>query len=130
MSVHYKPTSGRSRETDSKGRVQINETMQRLQLEVGAFIREKREALGITQKELGRLIGVTNNHISDIENGHRKVSPERYMEFVKILGLDREAFGKMVLLHYDPVTYRLLFGGRKVEAILSATPDRIAGWEP
>ena len=99
MSIHYKPTQGRGTTTDATGKVSINEVAKRLQLEVGAFIKEKREALDLTQRDLGRLINVTNNHISDIENGHRKISPERYLQVVKALGLDRLAFGKMVLFH-------------------------------
>jgi transcriptional regulator with XRE-family HTH domain len=129
MSIHYKPTQGRAMVTSASGKVSINETVKRLQYEVGAYIREQREKLGITQRDLAKIVGVTNNHISDIENGHRKLSPERYIEMAKALQVEREEFGKMLLLHYDPYTYRMIFGGRRVDRILAEVPDRIGGYE-
>ena len=126
MSRYYKPTMGRGHTVDTKGRVLSNDIVKRLQLELGAYLKELREATGMTQKQVSQIVGTTDNHISDIENGIRKISPERYEQFAKVYGVDRVEFGKRILLHYDPFTYKLLFGGRKVDAILSAIPERIS----
>jgi len=117
---------GRGHTVDTKGRVLSNDIVKRLQLELGAYLKELREATGMTQKQVSQIVGTTDNHISDIENGIRKISPERYEQFAKVYGVDRVEFGKRILLHYDPFTYKLLFGGRKVDAILSAIPERIS----
>ncbi len=111
---------------DKSGRKLTNDIVKRLQLELGAYMRQLREARGLTQRQLAGLVGVTDNHISDIENGVRKMSPERYEQFAKQLGVDRSEFGKRILLHYDPFTYKMLYpGSKKVDAILSMIPERI-----
>jgi transcriptional regulator with XRE-family HTH domain len=79
-------------------------------LDFGFYVRGLRAASGWTQEELAKLVGVTDNHISDIENGNRKLSPERYAQFADVFGIDRADFGKMILQHYDPLTYELIFG--------------------
>jgi len=126
MSRYYKPTMGRAHSRDTKGRLLANDTVKRLQLEFGAYMASLREARGMTQKQVADLVGVTDNHVSDIENGVRKISPERYEQFAKVFGVDRHEFGKRVLFHYDPFAYKLLFGGKRIEAVLSAVPERIA----
>lgn len=129
MSTFYKPTMGRGFSMDKSGKVLTNDIVKRLQLELGAYMRTLREAKGLTQRQLAAQVGVTDNHISDIENGVRKMSPERYGQFASVLGVDKVEFGKRILLHYDPFTYQLLFGGRRVANILSAVPDRIADFD-
>lgn len=128
MSTYYRPTAGRGHQVDPKsGRVLSNSTIKRLQLELGAYMRQLREAKGLTQREVAQLVNVTDNHISDVENGIRKMSPERYLQFAKVFGVDPQEFGKRVLFHYDPFTYQTIFGGKKVAALLSEIPDRIGG---
>lgn len=99
MSKYYKPTAN----LDAKA-VKLS------MLEFGAYMRSLREANGWTQEALAMLTGVTDNHISDIENGNRKISPERYAQFAEVFGLERVEFGKRILKHYDPLTYELIFG--------------------
>jgi len=125
MSVYYRPQQGRGHTVDKRGKVVSNDTIKRLQLELGAYMRQLREAKGLTQRQLAALVGVTDNHISDVENGVRKMSPERYGQFAKILGVAPADLGWRILLHYDPYTYKLLRGGKKVDEILSAVPERI-----
>ena len=110
----------------SSGKVVLsNDTVRRLMLDLGGYIRIMRVKQGLTQRGLAAKVGVTDNHVSDIENGIRKISPERYRQFAEALGQDRAEFGKRVLLHYDPFTYREIFGGKRVEDILSGVPERI-----
>jgi DNA-binding transcriptional regulator YiaG len=40
----------------------------------GKYLRNLREASGMTQKELGEKIGVSANYVSDWENGQRNIS--------------------------------------------------------
>ena len=126
MSRYYKPTMGRGHSRDKQGRVLANDTVKRLQLEFGAYMASLREARGMTQKQVADLVGVTDNHVSDIENGVRKISPERYDQFAKVYQVDRHEFGKRILFHYDPFAYKLLFGGKRIDAVLSSVPERIA----
>lgn len=126
MSRYYKPTMGRGKTRDKNGRILSNDVVKRLQLELGAYMADLREKSGMTQAQVARIVGVTDNHVSDIENGIRKISPERFEQFAKVYGVDRQEFGKRILFTYDPFTYKLLFGGKKVDAILAAVPERIS----
>ncbi len=96
MSKYHKPTRGPE---NRKG-----------MMDFGAYVYELRSTRDMTQRELGALIGTTNNHISDIENGVRKLAPEHYRKFAAIFELDRVEFGKRILKHYDSLIYDLMFG--------------------
>jgi len=54
--------------------------------EVGARIRERRESAGVSQAQLGRVLGVSGSLVSRIESGERKVT-------VFDLGLLSDAYG-------------------------------------
>jgi transcriptional regulator with XRE-family HTH domain len=129
MSIHYKPSLGRGYTNPKSGQPGLSSTLRQLQEEVGAYVKQRREAKEITQAVLGKILGVGNTHISSIETGQRKISPEMYLAYAKALDLDREDFGKRLLLAYDPFTYQMLFPGRKVNEILARVPTRITGWE-
>lgn len=45
-------------------------------------VRTNRQKFGLTKKELGEMIGVSKQYVSDLENDHRNLS----IELVKILG--------------------------------------------
>ena len=99
MSKYYKPTAT----MDARAVIEKH-------LAFGEYMKGLREAKGWTQRELAELVGVTDNHISDIENAKRKMGPERYRQFAAVFGIDRAEFGKVILQHYDPLTYDLIFG--------------------
>lgn len=51
-------------------------------------IREAREARGMTQAELGALIGRSHNYVSQIEGGDRDARPELLQSIATALGVD------------------------------------------
>ncbi len=56
-------------------------------MEVGKRIHQLRKMRGMTQAELGRLMGLTQNTISNLEKGLRKVSTEELPRFAQALGV-------------------------------------------
>ena len=125
MSLHYKPMMGRGTSVAKDGKTLANDTVRQPSAQFGMWLREQRMKRGLTQKQLAGLVGTTDNHISDIENGIRKMSPERYPRFAKILSIPREQFIKRVLFAYDPFSYRMLWPGKRIENLLSGVPERI-----
>lgn len=56
-------------------------------MEVGKRIHQLRKMRGMTQAELGQLMSLTQNTISNLEKGLRKVSTEELPRFAKSLGV-------------------------------------------
>jgi transcriptional regulator with XRE-family HTH domain len=52
---------------------------------IGARMRERRRALGITQESLGELLGVTFQQIQKYESGRNRVSAARLFEICEAL---------------------------------------------
>ena len=52
---------------------------------IGSRIRKLRKQNGLTQAELGSLIGCSNNHISHIETGQTKVSNAVLLRISRVL---------------------------------------------
>lgn len=77
---------------------------------VGNHIRNLREAVGFTQRELGRATDITNNAVSAIELGRNPIPPERYRSFADALRVDPVEFGEFLLEYTDPWLYALLRG--------------------
>jgi len=96
MSKFYKPAQG------AANRQQM--------LAFGQYVRDLRLARDLTQAQVGKLVGVTNNHISDIENGVRKLSPERYAQFAQVFEIPPRDFALCILQHYDPHAHAMLTG--------------------
>ncbi|GAA0771750.1 XRE family transcriptional regulator [Clostridium subterminale] len=68
---------------------------------VGERIKQGRNAKGMTQKQLAKKLGVSENYINDVENG-RKVVEEKFIERVgKVLGGD---LAEMTTL-FDNIAY-------------------------
>jgi putative transcriptional regulator len=64
---------------------------------LGEFLKTRREALGLTQRELAQQIGVEASHIAFIENGRRKPSLKLVARIADTLGVDRQEL--LVLAH-------------------------------
>lgn len=56
-------------------------------LTTGQYLRKYRMAHGFTQRALAEKLGVKAAHLSEIENGHRRVSVSRGVRWASILGL-------------------------------------------
>ena len=52
---------------------------------IGARMRERRRALGITQERLGELLGVTFQQVQKYESGRNRVSAARLFEICEAL---------------------------------------------
>jgi len=57
---------------------------------VGAYIRSRRLALGLTQAQLAVLAGVSEAEISRLEAGHRRPNFETGIRLAQALGLSAE----------------------------------------
>lgn len=59
------------------------------QAEIGAFIRDRRKALGLSQEALGRLVGVSKNSIWSWENGEHAISRANQQSLASALRVPR-----------------------------------------
>ena len=60
--------------------------------EAGVLLRAHRERLEMTQKDLGEAIGVSQNHISEMENGKRSVGKMMAKKFSVFFKTDYRRF--------------------------------------
>ena len=61
--------------------------MSNTNLPFGEFVKQRRESLGIRQKEFAQEVGISPAYLSDIENGNRR-APEKYLSsFAKALSI-------------------------------------------
>jgi transcriptional regulator with XRE-family HTH domain len=57
---------------------------------LGKILKSRREALGLSQRELARKLGVKASHVGYLENGRRRPSLPLLGRLADTLGLDRE----------------------------------------
>lgn len=57
---------------------------------VGARLRELRVMAGVTQAELGRMVGLSRPSVTNIEKGRQQVSVELLVELAAALGVSPE----------------------------------------
>jgi hypothetical protein len=81
----------------------------------GRWLRERREAARLSQRQLAERVGVEYyTFVSQLEAGHGRISPRRYRDWAMALSLDPGDFVTELLRYYDPITYDILFqSGRK-----------------
>lgn len=65
-------------------------------LTFGEMVRSIRETDELTQEEVATKVGVSKQHVSDVENGRRRVSIERAARWAKALGYPPAYFVRMV----------------------------------
>lgn len=87
-----------------------SDEVQELRREGGRYIRELREARGLSQRQLASLIGVEfYTFVSQIETGRGRIPPDSYRIWAEALGVDVRDFVQTLMQFYDPVTHRILF---------------------
>jgi transcriptional regulator with XRE-family HTH domain len=59
---------------------------------LGEFMKEKREAMGLSLRAASKLSGISHTHIRDIEDGRSIPSFEMVMKFLKVSMVDIEEF--------------------------------------
>lgn len=78
--------------------------------QAGAYFRDLRLSKGLSQGDMAKLAGIKQyNFISQIEKGRKRVPPDAYVAYAKILGVDPREFVIKLMFYYDPLMYRMLF---------------------
>ena len=81
-----------------------------LRMQVGQWLKELREARGLSQRDLSNLTGGGYyTFVSQIEAGRGRIPPERYPDWACALGIKPHEFAKQMLRFYEPATYGMLF---------------------
>lgn len=70
----------------------------------GQIVKQRRDALALTQRQLAAKLGVKASHIAYIENGHRKPSLALLRRMATVLGLDSR---ELLLLSHPEARYLL-----------------------
>lgn len=65
-------------------------------LTFGAMVRAIRETDELTQEDVATKVGVSKQHVSDVEHGRRRVSIERAVRWADALGYPPAYFVRMV----------------------------------
>jgi len=83
-------------------------TLRELRQRGGDLLRERREYLGLTQRELAARVGLEPYTIvAQLERGIGRIEPQHYASWSKALELPLFQFVGRVLEHTDPVAHRL-----------------------
>jgi transcriptional regulator with XRE-family HTH domain len=102
---------------------------------LGELIKARRDAIGLSQRELGRSLGVTASHVAYIESGARRPSHTLLFRLASSLGIDRKelflaAYPEMApLLSPLPPTENREVTWRRFAAVAarhSVTPEEMA----
>ncbi|WP_062120768.1 helix-turn-helix domain-containing protein [Aureimonas sp. AU40] len=84
---------------------------QRLRKEGGAWLRSRREAAGLSQRELAERVEVGYyTFVSQIEAGRGRIPAERYSIWANALDMNARDFVRNIMSYYEPSTYEILFG--------------------
>ena len=84
--------------------------VQELRREGGRWLKQCREDVGLSQRQLAELVGVEYyTFISQLESGRGRIPPDRYDVWAKALKINPQEFARNILRFYDPVTYEILF---------------------
>lgn len=55
-------------------------------------LKDIREAMNLTQEQLAKKIGISQNYYSLLENGERRPSPNTAKKIAKVMGFDWTSF--------------------------------------
>lgn len=81
-----------------------------LRKEAGRWLKERREARGLSQRQLAEQIGVEYyTFVSQLETGRGRIPPDKYGVWAEALGMRPRDFVLALFPFYDPITYRILF---------------------
>lgn len=81
-----------------------------LRRRVGGWLQQLREASGLSQRQLATVLGIDYyTFVSQVESGRGRIPPDRYAAWAKALGVELKLFVRVLMRHYDPMTYECLF---------------------
>lgn len=76
----------------------------------GRWLKERRERLGLSQRQLAHRVGADYyTFISQLETGRGRIPPDRYKDWACALEMRGQDFVREILRYYDPITHGLLF---------------------
>jgi transcriptional regulator with XRE-family HTH domain len=88
-----------------------DEDVAELRREAGQWLKQLREAKGLSQRDLAEEVGIEYyTFISQVESGRGRIPPDRFRDWAIALGVPAREFVTKLMRYYDPVTYRILFG--------------------
>src|SRR3954466_10461334 len=83
-----------------------------LRQQAGRWLKQAREAAGLTQAELAERVGLRYyTFVSQVESGLGRLPIETQGAWAQALGLQPRAFAQTLLRYYEPELHRLLFDG-------------------
>jgi transcriptional regulator with XRE-family HTH domain len=95
----------------------ISETAQTLRQRFGVWLKERREAAGVTQLELSRLLGHDYvSMVSQVERGRSLIPAPDLAAWADALKVERAEFARQYLYHCHPEAAELLTGRSVFEA--------------
>ncbi len=93
------------------------DAVQELRREGGRYIRELREAAGLSQRQLAARLGIEiYTFISQIETGRGRIPPDSYRLWAEALSVEPRTFVRALIRFYDPVTHDILFAESRTAA--------------
>jgi transcriptional regulator with XRE-family HTH domain len=88
-----------------------SEAVLELRREGGRYLKELREARGLSQRQLAQMVGAEYyTFISQLETGRGRIPPDRYRAWADALGVAPRDLVRNVMRFYDPITHEILFG--------------------
>ena len=69
--------------------------------QIGKIVAARRRALKISQQALAAKLGISQNYLSEIESGTKKLSTQRLLEITNVLGLELVIQSKQQLPRTD-----------------------------
>lgn len=86
------------------------EEVQELRREGGRYLRELREARGLSQRQLATLLQLDiYTFVSQIETGRGRIPPDSYRRWAEALGVQPRELVRNIMRYYDPVTHEIMF---------------------
>jgi len=84
--------------------------VQDLRREGGRWLKEQRERVGLSQRQLAEAVGAEYyTFISQLETGRGRIPPDRYVAWAAALKMAPREFMREILRFYDPITHSILF---------------------
>lgn len=82
---------------------------------LGVLLKTMREDQGLSQRELANRLSLDYyTFISQLETGRGKIPEHRYQEWALALGQNPKTFVRMLMQHYQPSTYKILFNDAEI----------------
>lgn len=84
--------------------------VQELRREAGRYLRNLREARGLSQRQLADLIGADHyTFISQLETGRGRIPADKYVVWADALDISPRQLVFDLMRYYDPITFSVLF---------------------